>query len=63
MTAVRGESRRTGVRKDSRRTDGRMDSKPSRAERFLIRLGLLLMVVFAVYAALNMGWIRNSLFE
>jgi len=62
MTAVRRDKRADG-RGDSRRTDGCMDFKPSRAERFLIRLGFLLMVVFAVYAALNMGWIRNSLFE
>jgi len=62
MTDVRRDKRADG-RGDSRRTDGRVDSKPSRAERFLIRLGLLLMVIFAVYAALNMGWIRNSLFE
>jgi len=40
-----------------------MESKPARAERLLIRAGLLLMAAFAVYAALNMGWIRTSLFD
>jgi len=39
-----------------------MESKSARAERLLIRVGLLLMAAFAVYAALNMGWIRTSLF-
>jgi len=71
-TDVREDSRSTDDRRHFKRTDGRMDpertsvgvdSKSVRAERLLIRAGLLLMVVFAVYGASHMGWIRTSLFD
>jgi hypothetical protein len=42
------------------RTDS---SKARRAERVVLRAGLLLIAAFAVYAASHMGWIRTSLFE